>query len=51
MAIVLHEELVSITNSLQSDDPFSPFATLTGFRVNHLFIRPMKLQCNGKGSI
>lgn len=48
MAIVLHEELVSITNSLQSEDPFSPFATLTGFRVNHLFVRPMKLQCNGK---
>lgn len=48
IAVVLHEELVTITKALNSDDPFSPFATLTGFRVNHLFVRPMRLQCNGK---
>ncbi|XP_050421823.1 methylcrotonoyl-CoA carboxylase subunit alpha, mitochondrial isoform X2 [Adelges cooleyi] len=49
IALILHEENEMITKNIKSKDPCSPFATLTGFRVNHNFIRNIKLSHNLSG--
>lgn len=51
VAVVLHEELVTLTAARNSPDPHNPFATLTGFRVNDLFERKIELRHKKKGII
>lgn len=47
----MHEENYTISRNINTKDPYSPFATQTGFRVNHNFVRKIKLKhniCGGK---
>lgn len=46
IALILYEENNIISRNIHTKDPFSPFATQTGFRVNHNFIRKIKLKHN-----
>ncbi|XP_031843768.1 methylcrotonoyl-CoA carboxylase 1 [Nomia melanderi] len=39
LASILHEDLFSLQHSLTTNDPFSPFATETGSRLNHTLTR------------
>lgn len=51
IAIILHDEINTINKNITTKDPYSPFATQTGFRVNHNFIQRIKLKhnlCGGK---
>ncbi|KAG8264847.1 hypothetical protein J6590_004879 [Homalodisca vitripennis] len=43
VGIVLHDESIALNAARTSNDPFNPFATLTGFRVNHLYERKIEL--------
>lgn len=50
VGIVLHDELLALSAASRSDDPFNPFASLTAFRVNHLYERNMEVFHNKKGT-
>lgn len=39
LASILHEDLFSLQHSLTTNDPFSPFATEIGLRLNHTLTR------------
>lgn len=39
LGLILNEELEAMKKSIETDDPFSPFATETGVRVNHVLMR------------
>ncbi|XP_043480671.1 methylcrotonoyl-CoA carboxylase subunit alpha, mitochondrial [Leptopilina heterotoma] len=39
LGLILNEELEAMKKSIETDDPFSPFATETGVRVNHALMR------------
>lgn len=45
----MREENNTISRNINSKDPYSPFATQTGFRVNHNFVRKIKLKHNLSG--
>lgn len=50
MALILYEENNTISTNINTNDPYSPFATQTGFRVNHNYVRKIKLKhsiCGG----
>jgi len=49
IGIILHEEYDTINKNNATKDPCSPFATQTGFRVNHNFVRKIKLKHNLSG--
>ncbi|XP_050541609.1 methylcrotonoyl-CoA carboxylase subunit alpha, mitochondrial [Daktulosphaira vitifoliae] len=44
LALILKEENEVICKNIKKNDPCSPFATLTGFRVNHNLVRSIKLK-------
>lgn len=50
VGIVLHDELLALSAASRSDDAFNPFASLTGFRVNHLYERHIEVFHNKKGT-
>ncbi|XP_065215227.1 methylcrotonoyl-CoA carboxylase subunit alpha, mitochondrial [Planococcus citri] len=43
LGLILRENELSIEKAAQSGDPYDPFLTLRGFRVNHLFTRDLKM--------
>lgn len=45
----MHEENNTISRNVLTKDPYSPFTTQTGFRVNHNFVRKIKLKHNLSG--
>lgn len=49
MALVLLDELDTITEALDNDDQFNPFVVESGFRVNHNFYKTIKLKHNDEG--
>ncbi|XP_025425003.1 uncharacterized protein LOC112693939 isoform X2 [Sipha flava] len=49
IALILHEENYTISKNVFTKDPYSPFTTQTGFRVNHNFVRKIKLKHNLSG--
>jgi hypothetical protein len=51
IALILYNENKTISTNINTNDPYSPFATQTGFRVNHSYIQKIKLKhnlCGGK---
>jgi len=46
MALILYEENYTISANINTKDPYSSFATQTGFRVNHNYIQKIKLKHN-----
>lgn len=51
IALILHEENYAISSNINTSDPYSPFATQTGFRINHNYVKIIKLKhnlCEGK---
>ena len=42
LAVILNEELEAMKKALNSEDPLSPFATETGFRINHILAKKFK---------
>lgn len=39
LALILYEEMNALSTSLKTNNPFSPFATETGLRFNHVLNR------------
>ncbi|XP_014608603.1 PREDICTED: methylcrotonoyl-CoA carboxylase subunit alpha, mitochondrial [Polistes canadensis] len=48
LALILYEEMNALTISLKTNNPFSPFATETGFRFNHILNRTLNFTVNDK---
>ncbi|XP_060862861.1 methylcrotonoyl-CoA carboxylase subunit alpha, mitochondrial isoform X1 [Metopolophium dirhodum] len=46
IALILYEENNTISSNINTNDPYSPFATQTGFRVNHNYVQKIKLKHN-----
>lgn len=48
LALILHEEMNALSTSLKTNNPFSPFATETGLRINHILNRTLHFTTNNK---
>ncbi|KAK2583143.1 hypothetical protein KPH14_009167 [Odynerus spinipes] len=48
LALILHEEMNALSASLKTNNPFSPFATETGLRFNHVLNRTLKFDVDDK---
>ncbi|XP_076632449.1 methylcrotonoyl-CoA carboxylase 1 [Colletes latitarsis] len=47
LASILYEDMHSLQSSLKTSDPFSPFATEIGFRLNHSLTRIFRFKVYG----
>ncbi|XP_047365479.1 methylcrotonoyl-CoA carboxylase subunit alpha, mitochondrial isoform X2 [Vespa velutina] len=48
LALILYEEMNALSISLKTNNPFSPFATETGLRFNHILNRTFKFAIDNK---
>nr|XP_050866201.1 methylcrotonoyl-CoA carboxylase subunit alpha, mitochondrial isoform X2 [Vespula vulgaris] len=48
MALILYEEMNALSISLKTNNPFSPFATETGLRLNHVLNRTFNFSVDNK---
>lgn len=48
LALILYEEMNALNISLQTNNPFSPFATETGLRINHILSRTLNFTTDNK---
>ncbi|XP_046836271.1 methylcrotonoyl-CoA carboxylase subunit alpha, mitochondrial isoform X2 [Vespa crabro] len=48
LALILYEEMSALSISLKTNNPFSPFATETGMRFNHVLNRTFKFAVDNK---
>jgi hypothetical protein len=47
--VVLNERLEAQKAAVASRDPFSPFFSETGMRLNHLLVRDFSFRCGKEG--
>nr|KAF7396822.1 hypothetical protein H0235_016359 [Vespula pensylvanica] len=48
IALILYEEMNALSISLKTNNPFSPFATETGLRLNHVLSRTFNFSVDNK---
>lgn len=51
LAVVLTDEMDLLKEAIDKSDHYNPFVVESGFRVNHKFIRDIKLKHKDQGNI